>query len=167
MPIQLGRTVSKFVKFYMSDSAGTIREIPVDSIGPVGLSYGEVDLSAFQDAVKGFLPDQPDFSLEISGPFDTAAAVAASGSASAPSLSGSHTILAPLPGLMTPLSWAVCFGMRQYYFTGEPAFGQTKTAASGVLVFEYMPDPNAGKYSAKLRLFPGSVAPTWTNAIPT
>jgi hypothetical protein len=167
MPVQLGRTASKWVKFYIGDSGATIREIPVDTIGPIGLSYPEVDLTAFQDAVKGFLTDVPDFALDIGGPFDTTAAVAASGSGAAPALSGSHTVLAPLTGLLVPVSWAVCFGMRQYYITGEPAFGQTKTATSGVILIEYLADPAAGKYSAKLRLFPGSAVPGWTNAIPT
>lgn len=166
MPVQLGRTASKWVKFYIGDSAGTIREIPVDTIGPIGLSYPEVDLTAFQDAVKGFLTDVPDFTLDIGGPFDTTAPIAASASASAPALSGSHTILAPLTGLLTPLSWAVCFGMRQYYITGEPAFGQTKTATSGIILVDYAVDPAGVKYSAKFRLFPGSAIPTWTNAIP-
>jgi hypothetical protein len=167
MPVQTGRTASKWVKFYLGDSAATIREIPVDSIGSFSLAYEEVDLTAFQDAVKGFLTNTPDFALEVSGPFDTAVAQAASGSASAPALSGSHTVLSPLVGLLVPLSWAVCFGMRQYYFTGEPAFGQTKTAASGVILVDYAVDPAGVKYTAKFRLFPGSALPTWTNAIPT
>lgn len=167
MPAQTGRTASKWVKFYIGDSGAVIREIAVDSIGSFSLAYPEVDLTAFQDAVQGFLTNVPDFSLTITGPFDSAAQQAASGSATAPALSGSHTILAPLVGLLTPLSWAVCFGMRQYYFTGEPAFGQTKTATSGIILTEYAVDPAGVKYSAKFRLFPGSVAPTWTNAIPT
>lgn len=167
MPVQLGRTASKWVKFYLGDNAGTIREIPVDTIGSFSLAYSEVDLTAFQDAVKGFLTEVPDFTLEVGGPFDTTTPIAASASAAAPALSGSHAVLAPLVGLLTPLSWAVCFGMRQYYFTGEPAFGQTKTTTSGIILVDYSVDPAGVKYSAKFRLFPGSVAPTWMNVIPT
>jgi hypothetical protein len=170
MAVQVGRTVSKWTKFYIGDNAATIREIPVDSINGVGLDYPEKDLTAFQDAVRGALPEQPNFSLTITGPFDTTAAIAASGTAAAPALSGSHIVLAPLalPAAQgTPVSFAICIGMRHYYETGEPAFGQVKSATQGLICTSYTVDPGEAKYTAKFVLFPGSAAPTWTNAIPT
>ena len=161
-----GRTVSKFFKFQLKDSGGVLRDIPVNSVNGIGLTYDEVDLTAFQDAVKGFLPNQPDFTLTISGPFSNSAAVAASGSGQAAALSGSHTVLAALNGQMTPLSFGCYFGIQNYWSTGDPVFGLSATATSGVLVLDYQVDPSNMTYSAKLRLFPGSAAPTWgTTAI--
>lgn len=161
-----GRTVSKFFKFQIKDSGGVLRDIPVNSVNGIGLTYDEVDLTAFQDAVKGFLPGHPDFTLTISGPFSNNAAVAASSSGSAAALSGSHTVLAPLNGLMTPLSFGCYFGIQNYWTTGDPVFGLSSSSTSGVLVFDYQVDPSNMTYTAKLRLFPGSSAPAWgTSAI--
>ena len=78
MAAQTGRTVSKFTKVYIDDSGGTLREIPVNSINGVGLVAPEVDVSAWQDAVANMLLGQPGASITISGPFDNAAAAAAS-----------------------------------------------------------------------------------------
>jgi hypothetical protein len=170
MAAQVGRTVSKWVKFYIGDNAGTIREIAVDSINGVGLNYPEKDLTAFQDAIRVALPEQPDFNLTITGPFDSTAAVAASGTAAAPTLSGAHVVLAPLalPAAQgTPVSFGVCIGIRHFYETGEPAFGQVKTTTQGLVCTAYTVNPSDAKYEAKFVLFPGSAAPTWTNAIPT
>lgn len=161
-----GRTVSKFFKFQIKDSGGVLRDIPVNSVNGIGLTYEEVDLTAFQDAVKGFLPNQPDFTLTISGPFDNRAAQAASTSGQAAALSGSHTVLAPLNGALTPLSFACYFGIQAYWSTGDPVFGLASSSTNGVLVFDYQVDPSNMTYSAKLRLFPGSAAPAWgTSAI--
>jgi hypothetical protein len=93
-----GRTVGKFCKFQISDSASTIRDIPVNSFGSVGLTYAEQDVSALQEAITSILSGQGTFSTTISGPFDNSAAVAASGTGARPALSGSHTVLSALNG---------------------------------------------------------------------
>lgn len=159
-----GRTVSKWVRFVVDDSAGTLREIPVDSINGVGLTYDEVELTAFQDAVKGVLPGHPDLTIEITGPFDTTAAAAAAGSGAAPTLSGSHTVLAPINGGNTPLSLGVYIGDRAYWATGAPTFGLSSSATSGFLCTSYIADVGAGKYTARFRVFPGSAIPAWGTA---
>ena len=123
MATQVGRTVGKYCKFQIDDSGATVRDIPVTSINGVGLQYDEVDVSAIQDAVKGFLNGQPDVSLEISGPFDSSAAQAASASGAVAALSGSHTVLNDLPNDLTGLTIGVYFGIRQYWTTGEPVWG--------------------------------------------
>lgn len=161
MAAQTGRTVAKFFKFQVDDSAGTLRDIPVNSVNGVGLTYEEVDVTAFQDAVKGALAGQPDFTLTISGPFDTTAAQAASASGAAAALSGSHTVLSGLVGGATPLAFGCYFGIRHYWETGEPAFGITGTTANGMTCFEYTVDPGNATYSAKFRMYPGSAAPAW------
>lgn len=164
MTANTGRTVSKFAKFQVDDSGGTLRDIPVNSINGVGLTFDEVDLTAFQDAVKGALAGHPDFVLTISGPFDTTAATAASTSGAAPALSGSHTVLNGINGKYTPLTFGVYFGMRQIWETGEPCFGITSSSANGALCFDYTVDPGAGTYTAKFRMAAGSAAPAWASA---
>lgn len=158
MAAQTGRTTQKWTTFIVDDSGGTIREIPVDSINGVGLVYDEVELTAFQDAIKGALPAHPDCVITISGPFDNSAA------ATVGTLSGSHTILSAIVGGTTPLTLDVRVGMRHAWESGEPQFGITSSATSGFLCFDYQPDVNAGKYTAKFRMYPGSSAPAWGTA---
>jgi len=146
MAVNTGRTVSRFVTFWFSD--GTMRQLPVDSINGVGLTYEETELTAFQDAIKGALPNTPDCQIDITGPFDTTA-------------NGAHAVLSAANGVMTPRSLDVKVGMRQTYAEGEPQFGSTASATSGWICTSYIVDVNASKYSAKFRLFPGSSAPAW------
>jgi len=166
MAAQTGRTLSRWTKVYIDDNAGVLREVPVNSINGVGLECPTVDISAWQDAIRHVLLDRPNNAITISGPFDCSAAVVASASAAAPALSGSHTVLAPLVGLNVPLAFGVCFGVRQYYTTTEPAFGLNFTAASGYLVSSYTVNPEDGTYTAELVVY-GIIAPSWINAIPT
>lgn len=167
MAVQTGRTVSRWVRFVLDDSAGTLREIPVNSINGVGLTYEEVDLTAFQDAVVGVLSNTPNAELTITGPFDSTAAAAAAASTAAPTLSGSHTILSAIVGGNTPLALGVLFGIRHYYETGEPAWGLNYGATSGFVCTSYTPNPDGGTYEAKFRVFAGSSAPSWLNDLPT
>jgi hypothetical protein len=150
-------------------------EIPVDSITGVMVNYATVDLTAWQDAAHGFLPDIPVVKIQITGPWDSGAQVAAAASAAAPTLSGSHTILSALYNIAPPqgnaaaknLSLAVCYGIRGYYTTADPAFGITPgTAANGFWLSNYTVDMANGKYSATFDLYPGSVIPTWINVLP-
>ena len=159
-----GRTVGRFSKFQIEDSGGTIRDVPITSFGNVGLTYDEVDLSAVQELVKNFLTGQANFSLTISGPFDNKAATtaSASGESAAAHLSGSHTVLEPLNGGMTPRAFGVYFGIQADWATGDPVFG----ADNSVGVSDYTVDPVAGTYSCKLYHISGGTAPDWgTSAI--
>ena len=155
MTTQYGRTTNRWVAFKIDDSAGTLRQILVNSINGLELAYEEKDLTAFQDAIKGVLLGQPDFSCEIGGPFDTTANT------------GSHTVLNGVNGLNTPLSFDVQVGMRHAWEAGEPQFGLTKAAGSGYLVTSYIVNPAEMTYTAELRLFPGSVLPAWGTAAET
>lgn len=166
MAVNTGRTLNRWTKVYIDDSGGTLREIPVSSINGAGLDFPAVDISAFQDAIRSFLFDRAECEITLSGPFDTTAVQVASGSGAAPVLSGSHTVLAPIAGLGTPLAFGICFGIRQYYTTGEPAFGLNYSASSGFLVGQYMVNPDDNSYTAVLKVY-GSTAPSWINAIPT
>jgi hypothetical protein len=161
MTANTGRTTMKWVNFLLEDAGGALRNIPISSLTAVGVTFDEVDLTAFQDAVRGRLPAMPDAPIEISGPLDTTAA------AVAPALSGSHTILAPLNGAMSPLTLDIQIGVRHAWEAGEPQFGITAAAASGYIVTNYIVNPQEGTYSARLVLFPGSALPAWGTAAET
>ena len=137
------------------------------SVSPVGFTYDETDLTAYQDAVKGYLAAHPDAPIDITGPFDNSAAVAASGSGVAPALSGSHTVLAPIsaPTFTTPLGLCVCWGIRGYWASGDPVFGVVSpSATSGYVCTQYQVDGE--QYSARFVPYPGTT-PAWGTAILT
>lgn len=164
MAANTGRTVNRFVNFIIADASNTLREIPINTLSVCGVQYEEMDVGAFQDAVKSALPGMPDAPLEIGGPYDTSAAQAASASGVVPALSGSHTVLSALNGAMTPRSVDVQVGIRHTWETGEPQFGVTATATSGYIVLSYTPNLDDMTYSAALRLYPGSSLPAWGTA---
>lgn len=167
MTAQTGRMQSRFVNFIIEDSGQALREIPIDSISVVGVTYDEQELTAFQDAVKGILPGMPDAPIEITGPFDNSAVQTASASGVAPALSGSHTVLSAINGLSVPLSLDVQFGIRHTWETGEPQFGISQSATSGYLCVNYTVDVSTMKYSAKFVLLPGSSLPAFGTAAET
>lgn len=150
MTANTGRTVSRWVAFLFSDGS-QMRELPVDTINGVGLTYDEVELTAFMDAIKGALPNTPDCQIDISGPFDTTA-------------NSAHAVLSADVGGVTPRSLDVQVGIRHDWESGEPQFGITASATSGFICTSYIADVNTGKYTAKFRLFPGSSAPAWGTA---
>jgi hypothetical protein len=157
-----GRFSPRFSKFQIQDAGGALRDIPVSSWGGVGKTYDELDVSSFQEAIKTFLSGQATFSLQITGPFDNTAAASASTSGQAAALSGSHTILEPLNGLLTPLAMGCYFGQATYWTTGDPVFG----ADNSVIVTDYQVQPDAGTYTCKIAHVSGGTAPAWgTTAI--
>ena len=156
-----GRTVSRFINFVISDDSNVIQDVPVNDISVCGVVYEEQDMTAFQDAVKGALPNMPDAPIDISGPFDTTARVGASGTGVVPTLSGSHIILGGLNGGMTPRSVDVQFGIQRTWTTGDPQFGITATDTSGYVVTSYTVNGSDMTYGASLRLYPGSSLPAW------
>jgi hypothetical protein len=160
-----GRTGPRFSKIQIEDSGGAMRDFPVKTIGNVGLTYEEIDVSAMQELVKGFLTGQATFSLTITGPFDNkaAATASASGEAASAHLSGSHTVLQPLNGSLTARSFGVYFGIQGDWATGDPVFG----AVDCVIVSEYTVDPSTETYSCKITKAATAVNdPAWgTSAI--
>lgn len=162
-----GRTSTKFIRFLVDDSGGTVREIPINKISAVGFVYDEQDVSAWQDAVKTALSTWPDAPIEIDGPFTIDAVQAAGGSGAAPALSGSHTVLSVINGLQVPLTLDVRVGMRQYWTTNEPQFGITSSSTDGYICTQYTVDFESMTYHAKFVLFAGSAAPAWGTAAET
>lgn len=158
-----GRTVSRHIKVQLEDSGGVMRDIPIATIGNIGITYDEVDVSALQEAVKGMLNGQGNFSTQITGPFDNTAAVtaSASGEASEDHLSGSHTVLNPLNGSNTPRAFGIYIGVQADWATGDPVFG----ADNCVIVSNYTCTDGVN-YSATITHVSGGTAPAWgTSAI--
>ena len=141
-----GRTVGKFCKFQISDNSSTMRDIPVNSFGSIGLSYAETDVSALQEAITSMLPGQGSFSTTISGPWDNSTSVTASASTERPALSGSHTVLEPLNGGVEAKSFGVYFGVRADWVDADPVFGGIKS----VLVSNYTVNPDSMTYSVTI-----------------
>ena len=159
-----GRTPSRWTRFLLDDSGGTPREIEVDSISGVGFTFDAVDLTALQDAVKGYLSGHPDSAISISGPFSNLAVAAAAASAAAPVFSGSQTVLKGIttPTFVTPLGLAIMYGIRGYWTTGDPVFGVvTPSATEGYLCYSFTVDGE--KYSATFKPIPGCT-PAWGTA---
>lgn len=159
-----GRTSPIFMKVQIEDSGGVLRDIPVLTVGDIGITYDEVDVSALQDRVKTVMDGLGSGGVTLTGPFDnTAAATAsASGEASGSHLSGSHTVLEPLNGLGTPRAFGIYIGIQGDWASGDPVFG----GADSVIVTGYTVDPAAGKYTAKLGIAGGGTIPAWgTSAI--
>jgi hypothetical protein len=162
MAANTGRTVTRWIRFGVDDSGGTAREIPIDSISPVGFVSDETELTAWQDAVKGYLTNHPDCPIDITGPFDNSVVAGFADGAATPTLSGSHTVLAGVLGGNTPLALAVHFGIRHYWEDGEPVFGViTAGAGTGYLCTKYTIEGE--KYSARFVPYPGST-PAWGTA---
>lgn len=158
-----GRTSPIFSKFQIEDTGGVMRDVPVKTFGNVGLTYDEIDVSALQELVKGFLTGQANFSLTITGPFDNkaAATASASGEEAGDHLSGSHTVLEPLNGGLTAKSFGVYFGVQAHWTTGDPVFG----AIDSIIVTDYTVDPATGMYSCKITKAATAVNdPDWDTA---
>ena len=167
MAVITGRGVSKHLNLVIHDNGAVLRDVPINNISLLGLVYEETDLTAYQDAVMGRLPNMPDAPITLTGPFSTAAAQAASGTGVVPALSGSHTVLEPLNGAFTALTVDAQFGIEHTWETGEAQFGVTASGNTGYLVFSYVVDFNNGLYTCELRLKAGSAAPDWGTAAET
>jgi hypothetical protein len=162
----VGRTTTKWIRFGTNVADNSAREIPIDSLSPVGFSYDEVDVTAWQDAVKGYLRNHPDCPIDITGPFDTSALVGLAASATAPTLSGSHTVLAVIsaPTFNHPVGLWIAFGTQGYWTTAvDVTFGIiAATPTSGYICTKYVVEGE--KYSASFKPYPGTI-PLWGNTI--
>lgn len=153
MTAQTGRTVPAFTKLLMGAAGGTMTDMKINSLGDLGLTYEEVDMSAWVDACKGFLVGKPDFSLDFGGPTDNTAST------------GPSTLLRSWVGTNTILSFDVQVGVRHAWEAGEQQFGLTGAVStnSGVIVTKYV--ESGGFYSATIRVIAGSaVIPAWGTA---
>lgn len=134
-----GRTSPRFTKFQIEDSGGAMRDIWIKTFPEIGLTYDELDVSALQELVKSFVTGQANFGLDLVAVWSNAAAAtaSASGEASEDHISGSHTVLEPLNGSLTPRSFGVYFGVQGHWATGDPVFG----AVDSIIVTKYAYNP--------------------------
>ena len=157
-----GRTVGKLFKLQVGDINNVLRDLEVESVNGFGVNYPQVDVSALQDALKGFLPGQPDATLTFTGPFSNKAAQAASGSGAFPTPSGCLNVLPALVGGFVPRTLAIYVGLQEVWTIPDPCWGIAHTATDCVLLFSF--DTTIGadlKYSATFKFAPGSAAPIW------
>ena len=153
MAAQFGRTVQDFTSLLIGAAGGSMQIIRINSLGDLGLTYEEQDMSAWVDAVKGVLVGKPDFTLDFGGPIDNTATT------------GTSTLLRAWNGVMTALSFDVQVGIRHAWEAGEPQFGVTGVVASnsGIMVTRYT--ESGGMFSATIRMLAGSAAaPAWGTA---
>ncbi len=148
-----GRTTSKWSNFIVGDISDVLRSIPMFTFTGAGIKFANKDVTALQDQVKGMLAEMPEVQIEVTGPFDTSAAVAVG------ALSGSHTVLAPLLGVQTPRSFDFQMGIQHAWVTGEPQFGISKSATSGIWLAEYEFD--SAEYRALFLMYGGSALPAF------
>lgn len=155
MTAKTGRTLKKFLGFYIDNAAASLVNIPLNQCGDVGLDNDEVELTNWSDAVHGILHDVPNFEITIGGVADTTAST------------GSVVVMSALSGLNVPLAFDFRFGCQQAWESGEYCFGVTGTAANGCLVNNFKWNPETGNWSARLRMFAGSAAPAWSTTAHT
>jgi len=154
MAAQTGRSVSRWVKVYLDDSAGTLRLLSgITGINGVGLNSEAVDVTALTDAIKNALPNTPDCKIQLTGKLDNTASV------------GTHIVLSGVNGLSVPLSFDAQFGMQHAWESGEPQFGITSSGTSGMLVTSYVVDQDLN-FTADLCVM-GGTAPAWGTAAET
>lgn len=160
-----GRTSTKWIRFLVYDENSNTREIPINSLSPVGFVFDETDTTAYQDQVKNYLAAHPDAAIDITGPLDNKIVAAIANSGEAPVLSGSHTVLAPIsaPTFTTPLLLAVLFGIRGYWADGDPVFGIISPGdVEGYVCTKYQPEGET--YSASFKPAPGA-HPAWGTTV--
>ncbi len=159
-----GRTVTRWVRFVMDDISATPREIPINSLSPVGFVYEEVESSAWQDSLIGYLRGHPTATIEIGGPWSEKTAVGLAASTAKPTLTGSNTLLHPLISttFTAPLGLAVMLGENGYWATGDPVFGVVSpSTVSGYVLTSYIVDGDS--YTARFQPWPGTT-PAWGTA---
>ena len=155
MATQTGRTVGKYVTVKMEDAGTTLRTIVgTQSIGGVGITYNEVDVTALEDALTNYLNGHGDMSLSFTDNVDNTADT------------GFHVVFSALNGLQVPLSFDIQIGVRHAWESGEPQFGITGSATSGVIVTSYIVDPASMTATATVKTF-GGTAPAWGTAAET
>jgi len=149
MTAQTGRTNAKYISFYLDNSSGTLTDLTAytKSIGTVGLTFEEQDVTAYSDGVKNVTIGRADAPLSVTFQMDT-------------------VVYAHLIALnrTTPLSLDIRFGIRHAWESGEPCFGITSSATSGYLLKDLtMTDT---EINASFVVF-GPTAPNWATVAHT
>jgi hypothetical protein len=148
-----GRTTSLYTRIYVDSADGTVRNITgsVNSIGGLGVTADQIDVSTFADSMKQYLNGLKDSALTMSGPFnDTALAVS-------PAESGAHKVLAPLGGTNTATTVTIEIGSR-----AEPTSGDAKWSGEYLCDYQVQGDLGSLTWNAAYRPAFGTSTPTWS-----
>ena len=142
-----GKTHSRYIKILLDDSGGTARDITssVDTIGDIGLTHEQTDVTALSDTVMQYLSGRGDADIQLGGPFNNTATT------------GAHAVLTSLNGANTAATLTIQIGIRAAPTTGDPEF------EGEFVVTKYTPsvDMGAVKWSASLKPAFGTSAPAW------
>lgn len=149
MAAQVGRTNSKHISFWLDSSAGTLTDLTAytKSIGTVGLTFEEQDVTAYSDGVKNVTIGRADAPIAVTFQMDT-------------------VVYAHLIALsrVIPLTLDIRFGIRHAWEAGEPVFGITSSATSGYLLKDLT--MNDTDIMASFVVY-GPTAPDWATAAHT
>lgn len=149
MAANTGRTNAKYIGFFLDNAAGTLTDLTAytKSIGTVGLTFEEQDVTAYSDGVKNVTIGRADAPLSITFQWDT-------------------VVFAHLIALSrtTPLSLDIRFGIRHDWEAGEPTFGISSSATSGYLLKDLTATDT--EITASFVVF-GPTAPGWAIAAHT
>lgn len=142
-----GKTTGRYVKILLDDSGGTARDITasVSTIGGIGLSNEQVDVTTLSDSVMQYLSGRGDSTIELGGPFNNTATT------------GAHVVLSGLNGTNTAATLTIQIGIRAAPTTGDPEWEGEYV----VLTYPVNVGLNEVTWSATLKPAFGASAPAW------
>ncbi len=142
-----GKTTGRYVKILLDDSGGTPRDITasVSTIGGIGLSNEQVDVTTLSDSVMQYLSGRGDSTIELGGPFNNTATT------------GAHGVLSGLNGTNTAATLTIQIGIRAAPTTGDPEWEGEYV----VLTYPVNVGLNEVTWSATLKPAFGAANPAW------
>jgi len=142
-----GKTTGRYVKILLDDSGGTPRDITasVSTIGGIGLSNEQVDVTTLSDSVMQYLSGRGDSTIELGGPFNNTATT------------GAHGVLSGLNGTNTAATLTIQIGIRAAPTTGDPEWEGEYV----VLAYPVNVGLNEVTWSATLKPAFGAATPAW------
>ena len=142
-----GKTTGRYVKILLDDSGGTARDITasVSTIGGIGLSNEQVDVTTLSDSVMQYLSGRGDSTIELGGPFNNTATT------------GAHGVLSGLNGTNTAATLTIQIGIRAAPTTGDPEWEGEYV----VLTYPVNVGLNEVTWSATLKPAFGASASAW------
>jgi hypothetical protein len=102
-----GKTHSIYVKVLVN--AADISD-STDTIGNIGLTYDEADVSTIANKIRQYLTGRGDAPIDLSGPFNNTA------------VTGAHVAVEPLNGTNTAADLEIQIGSLAAPTTGDPKF---------------------------------------------
>jgi hypothetical protein len=148
-----GKTHPKHITVTVDDSGGTARNISgsITSIGNIGITYDQSDVTTIANSVKQYLTGYGDASIDLSGPVNNDAAAAA------PAETGASTILPALADSGNASTVTIAIGIRAAPTSGDPEFSG-EFVCTGYVVNASTTDAT---WSASFKPAFGAAAPAW------